>query len=417
MKILIKFPTRQRPDKFFNVLDKYIEMSEDISNVGFLISADSDDITMNNSYVISKLDSYKERVRLVYFFGNSKSKIQACNADVEKVTGWDILLLASDDMIPVINGYDSVIRNDMRTNFNDTDGVLWYSDGGQNRINTLCILGKMYYERFNYIYHPDYVSLWCDNEFTDVSIELNKCFKSDRVIIEHQHPAWEKADYDSLYLRNDQHMNIDGQTYIKRKEKNFNLDLHQPLLSILTPSVPERINTHLNTLCNKLKGQIGSKNVEHLVFLDNKKRSIGYKREALVNIARGRYIAFVDDDDDISDDYINSIVQATYSNADVITFDQYCYYNDHPVTIVNFSLQHKENEGYVPGSTIKRMPFHVCAWKASIGKRHKFVNKNYSEDWYWAEKLIKESKTEYHIDKILHTYVYNDQITTTPHPG
>ena len=57
----------------------------------------------------------------------------------------------------------------------NTDGVLWFNDGNQgNRLNTLCILGKKYYERFNYIYHPDYTSLWADNEFMDVANLLNK---------------------------------------------------------------------------------------------------------------------------------------------------------------------------------------------------------------------------------------------------
>ena len=60
------------------------------------------------------------------------------------------------------------------------------------------------------------------------------------------------------------------------------------------------------------------------------------------------------------------------------------------------------------------MPFHVCAWKSSIGKKYKFRDKNYSEDWFWASQLIKEAKTEVHIDKIIHTYIYNDKITTTP---
>lgn len=414
MKILIKFPTRQRPEKFFSALDKYISEAENISNIGFLITLDSDDVTMNNEQVIAQLDSYKEKVKLVYFFGESKSKIQAVNADVNRISNWDILLLASDDMIPVIKGYDSIIRKDMNEFFKDKDGVLWYSDGAQDRINTLCILGKKYYDRFNYIYHPDYISLWCDNEFTDVSIQLHRVYRSDRVIIEHQHPAWEKAEQDLLYLRNDRYMNIDGQTYAKRKEKNFELDLNFPLLSILTPSVPERIESHLKNLIAKINNQIGSKRVEHLILIDNKKRSIGLKREALVQSANGKYLAFVDDDDDISNDYVDSLLEGISHNPDVVTFKQNCYINNNPVSVINFSLKNKENEGYVPGSFVNRQPFHVCAWKSSIAKSYSFTDKNYSEDWYWAQQLIKVSTTEYHVDKIIHSYIYDDQVTTTP---
>lgn len=413
-KLLIKFPSRSRPLKFFKALDEYIKFANNTNNLAFLVTLDSDDSSMNNSEVISKLEEYKTKVKLVYFFGNSKTKIEAVNADVNKVSGWDILLLASDDMLPIKQGYDDIIKNDMNEFFKDRDGVLWYNDGGQNRINTLCILGKKYYDRFGYIYHPEYVSLWCDNEFTDVSIQLNRVYRSETILIEHQHPAWQKADHDVLYARNDMYMDIDRQTYMRRHGRNFDLDLNLPLLSILTPSVPERIDTHLKKLIEKINLQIGSKNVEHLVLIDNKKRSIGLKRESLVQSATGKYVAFVDDDDDISNDYVDSLLEGIRHNPDVVTFKQYCYINDNPVSIINFSLNNKENEGYVAGTTVNRQPFHVCAWRSSIAKKYSFTDKNYSEDWYWAQQLIKASKTEYHIDKAIHSYVYDDRVTTTP---
>ena len=45
---------------------------------------------------------------------------------MEKCKTWDILLLASDDMIPVCDGYDQIIRDDMFTYHRNGDGVLWY---------------------------------------------------------------------------------------------------------------------------------------------------------------------------------------------------------------------------------------------------------------------------------------------------
>jgi hypothetical protein len=413
-KLLIKFPTRGRPEKFFQVLNKYIENAKNLSKIAFLISMDNNDLDMNNIEIKTKLDTLSKTIKIVYFYGNNKSKIEAVNADMEKVTGWDIVLLASDDMIPVVKGYDDIIRTHMKEYFRDTDGVLWYNDGGQNNINTLCILGKKYYDRFGYIYHPDYISLWCDNEFTDVSRILNRVYKSNEIIIEHQHPVYQKTNYDQLYVRNESYYNIDHETYDKRSVRGFDLELNRPILSILTPSVPERIDSHLKTLLEKLKKQIGDKNVEHLVFLDNKKRSIGYKREALVDIAKGKYMAFVDDDDDISDDYVDSLLEGTKSNADVITFKQKCLVNNNIPSVINFSLNNKVNQEYFPNSIIQRMPFHVCAWRSEIAKKHKFTDKNYSEDWFWSQQLIKDAKTEYHIDKIIHTYIYSDDVTTTP---
>jgi len=188
-------------------------MATNPSKIGFVISLDHDDLSMNNKQIIDRLNEYKNRIKIAYFFGYNKTKIQACNADLDKINGWDIVMLASDDQIPIIKGYDDIIRSDMNEYFRDMDGALWYSDGGQNNINTLSILGKKYFDRFNYIYHPDYVSLWCDNEHTDVATQLKRIYRSDKIIIEHQHPVYQKTNYDELYVRNESYFDIDKVTY------------------------------------------------------------------------------------------------------------------------------------------------------------------------------------------------------------
>ena len=225
MRLLIKFPTRERKNKFFQVLDLYIQKCNDLKNTAFLISMDLDDSEMNHPFTKKKFEEYKTKgIRLAYFYSNNKTKIQAINADIENIKGWDIVLLASDDMVPVIQGYDDIIRRDMKTHFPDTDGVLWYNDGHQERLNTLCILGKTYYERFDYIYHPDYISLWCDNEFMDVSFKLNRCYKSSETIIVHDHPVWTTGIYDKLYAKNEGYYRIDEETFKRRSSIGYGLE-------------------------------------------------------------------------------------------------------------------------------------------------------------------------------------------------
>lgn len=412
-KILIKFPTRERPEKFFQVLNLYYQKAKDISNIEFLISCDEDDSTMNNPDVIRRLNNSKKHINLNYYFGNSKTKVQAINADVENCENWDILLLASDDMIPVCDGYDQIIREDMFTHHRNGDGVLWYNDGNRDDINTLCIFGKKYYERFNYIYNPEYTSLWCDNEFTDVSLFLGKCAKINKTIIEHAHPAYQKANFDRLYAKNESFSKKDEEVYNKRKIKNFDLNRFIPYLSILTPSVPSRIKDGLRNVMDKIEKQIKDNNlekkVEHLIVIDNKVRTIGRKRDNLVQCAIGQYVAFVDDDDDISDDYVLELVNAIKNNphVDVITFKQNCFIENYPKSIVNFGLNY-ENEAYVPNTEFKRKPYHICAWKTSLAQKYRFPSSNYGEDAGWLSQLWEVAKTEYHIDKVLHAYVHSD---------
>ncbi len=220
MKILIKFPTRGRRDKFFNVLDIYYQLATNLNDIEFQITIDTNDESMNNYNVLEKLKTYKN---LNYDLGISKNKIDAVNRDLI-VGDWDIILLGSDDMIPKVKGYDDIIRNKMTELYPDTDGVLWFNDGNQgNRLNTLCILGKKYYKRFNYIYHPDYTSLWADNEFMDVANLLNKQTYFNDIIIRHEHPDVGFGQRDFVHFDNIKFDYIDKSIYIKRKEKNFGL--------------------------------------------------------------------------------------------------------------------------------------------------------------------------------------------------
>jgi hypothetical protein len=218
-RLLIKFPTRGRPDKFFSVLERYRDLSRS-GNVSFVVSCDLDDESMNN-------DKIKERLRafdnVEVHYGNSKTKIQAINADMQG-RDFDICLLASDDMIPERVGYDLEIIDQMQVNYPDLDGVIWFSDGYQGRkLNTLTVVGKRYYDRFGYLYHPDYVSFYSDNEFMQVAFMLGKQTYVDDVIIRHQHPDNTKESIDLTYATNNQHVMRDHLVFNNRAQRMFGL--------------------------------------------------------------------------------------------------------------------------------------------------------------------------------------------------
>ena len=221
MKLLIKFPTRNRKNKFFKVLRQYQNLCEDLDNTYFLITLDNDDESMNSSDVEDIFNTFKN-VKVIY--GTSNSKIHAVNRDIELVNDWDIVLLASDDMTPKVKGYDNIIRNKMKELYSDTDGVLWFNDGHMgNKLNTLCILGKKYYDRFGYIYHPEYKSVWSDNEFMLVGNLLGKQTYFEQVIIEHEHPDWGYGGRDEIHQNNSKNENQDKLLFTKRKDNNFYL--------------------------------------------------------------------------------------------------------------------------------------------------------------------------------------------------
>ncbi len=210
MDILVKIPTRERPLKFIDLLADYHITAD--SYFDMICSIDEDDETMKDLVFTSGI---------TYFEGKRTTKIDACNRDIPK-DGWDIIILASDDMKPKVKGWDTRIKKDMAENFSDLNGCLWYFDGRQPRIATMVIMGKKYYDRFGYLYHPSYKSLWCDNEYTDVAMKAGEMYKSDDCLFEHYHPAWHpEGVHDNLYAYNDKFWDEDKANYYRRKELNF----------------------------------------------------------------------------------------------------------------------------------------------------------------------------------------------------
>lgn len=189
-----------------------------------------------------------------------------------------------------------------------------------------------------------------------------------------------------------------------------------PVLSILTPTIPGR-EPLVSALSQKITAQAEGfpGMVEHLIFSDNRVRSIGAKRQALVDIAAGFYVAFVDDDDDIADDYVERLLEAAKSQVDVLTFRQRVIYNGDEAT-VEFGLNHHDHP-FVPGCVIKRGPWHVCAWRRDRVEMCQFGETNYGEDLIWSQQARRRVASGLHIDAVLHTYRHDAETTAAPEPA
>jgi glycosyltransferase involved in cell wall biosynthesis len=153
--------------------------------------------------------------------------------------------------------------------------------------------------------------------------------------------------------------------------------------------------------------------VELLVFLDNKRRSIGYKRDALVQIARGDYLAFADDDDVVSPYYIKHAMKAIKEapDVDVITFKERVIINKSAPMSLTFELGYPQNEAVQQGKEAKRPPWHCCFWKRELVQQFRFPDSMYGEDWAWAVQCNQVAKTSHHIDKYMRAYIYDDDVT------
>lgn len=220
MRILLKYPTRGRPRQFLTTLRGWLSQATDLSRIAILVSYDLDDVTMTPD-VIAEAESLHPAS--VCIGGNSKTKIEACNADLNGYDGdWCAVLLISDDMWCVRQGWDDMVRMNMARYFPDTDGALWFFDGAQKKINTLECVGRKRYTHFGFLYHPSYSSFFCDNEQTEVGLRDKKLVMIEQSISHHHHPAWMGGmKSDETYARNNRYWKQDEANYRARKAAGF----------------------------------------------------------------------------------------------------------------------------------------------------------------------------------------------------
>ena len=218
MRILYKYTTRSRRSNFLRGYDSILNKIANREDYHILISVDKDDQSM---FPLPVLDGNH-----TFVVGNSKNKIDAINRDLNEFDyDWDILINMSDDMIFTKKGFDDIIRAEF---YNDFNQYLHFNDGNQKcNVCTMHIVGRNYYDRFKYIYHPDYISLWCDVENDIVAKQLG-CYKymGDNIkLFRHLHPAWGLAPQDALSIKTEDRALwvADEITFNKRKRINFGL--------------------------------------------------------------------------------------------------------------------------------------------------------------------------------------------------
>jgi len=408
MKILLKCPTRSRPERVLATLALYIRYASRPEDIGVAISCDVDDTTMTETTVQLRMANLLSKVSWHrIFYSENHSKIEACNANMNEIDyPWDIVVLVSDDMIPQIDGYDDVIRRHMRSSFPDTNGILWFNDGNQkDELNTLSIYGRAMYERLGHLYEPCYKSFFCDTELSDL---CRTTYKSQTlyiptVLIRHEHPAAGHGTPDALYAMNQRFFSADMMTYISRKTYAYDV-------SVLIPTLVERDAKRVALIASireKLERLAPTFRVEFCVDRDNREVSVGAKRQRLMKGAKGKYMAFIDDDDDITDAYIEDLVATVAGGFHVMRIvGQMADYKF--VHSTDFNLTTMMCSATDP-PIFQRPPNHLNPMMTDIAKFFSFRDATYGEDIDWTIRVCRSGflRSQYTSDMSRVHYNYN----------
>lgn len=185
-------------------------------------------------------------------------------------------------------------------------------------------------------------------------------------------------------------------------KSDYNIDL-----SILICTLDERKDTFLARLKDKLEPQIKRKNVELVILSDNAEISIGAKRNTAMSMAKGKYLCFIDDDDMISYDYVELILNEINNwQPDVIVFDALITFDGENPKLVKYGREYDYGE---VDNIYNRLPNHLMVHKKSNITEY-FKDIRTGEDDEWASRMLPRIVTQSRIDKILYFYDYR---TTT----
>lgn len=181
-------------------------------------------------------------------------------------------------------------------------------------------------------------------------------------------------------------------------------------LSVLIITTESRAEMSMALYRNLLE-MAGDREIEILMIFDNRKRTIGAKREVAKSLAQGKFFLFCDSDDEFVS--LDEIYEATFLDVDVIDFKAECTNPDGSTFIIAQQLGNQVEHNTFEGKYIdcKRPPFPNCAWNTHKVLGCSFPNVSYGEDWAFVQECLAVVRTEHFIDKVLFKYNFDPKIT------
>jgi hypothetical protein len=179
-----------------------------------------------------------------------------------------------------------------------------------------------------------------------------------------------------------------------------------PTWTILIPTLGQRREL-LRRLLDGLMPQVDAAGgrVKVLAYWDNGEVSLAVKKQALVDACDTDYQCFVDDDDTVSDDYVDRILGAIESRPDYVGLKLMVYMNGAPFVLSHHSLRHgrwtNEGESYYRRDITCANPM-----RTDIARTARFdvVERGQPEDVPWVTQLRGRLKTEVFVDEVLYHY-------------
>jgi hypothetical protein len=185
-----------------------------------------------------------------------------------------------------------------------------------------------------------------------------------------------------------------------------------PLLSIMLPTTTDRRKTFyqlLEIIMKQINKLDASELVEVLIDEDNKEKSIGKKRQDLLERTTGKYVVGIDSDDSISIDYLESILDAIKNeDVDCVGFLIDCDMDGvkkNAISSIVYSDWCENKDGY----DYCRSIYHKTPVKSIIAKKIGFEDKRFGEDYIYSMGIKSLLKKEHFINSTMYYYRFKNE--------
>jgi hypothetical protein len=207
-------PSRGRAQKSWHTTRRWIERAG--VETELIVSIDDNDPS-REQYLRQYANADLFRTKIIS--NDNDCVVHAANHAAKEAKG-DILVYVSDDF----DCPDKWGVTVQQLTHGREKWLLKVDDGYQpfwKDVLTIPIMDKALYNELGYFFHPEYRSMFCDQDLFYTCKNMNVIINAQNVLFEHNHYCNKKAMIDDTYRRSDQNWNSGKELYAKRKHQNF----------------------------------------------------------------------------------------------------------------------------------------------------------------------------------------------------
>ena len=412
--ISLLVPTRNRPAEFMRFYKSAMATADNPGAIEVVAYVDEDDTSYKN------LDL--PRCKLIY--GPRVVLSEMWNVCWENARG-PYFGHMGDDIVFKSQGWDTLVKETIRK-YPGKIAFVWGDDmaptGRQNVFGTHGFVHKNWTDVTGRFVPPYFSSDYNDTWFNDVADMLQVGEFVPQIKTDHLHFVWGKGPKDKTHReRLERHgrdqvdkLYFSPEMEWERHDEAFRLrqaieksQKKEIKLSILIPTLLERQDRFQmlveRTLCPQLKKFDGE--VEVIAYFNNGERPLAHIRQDLMEEARGEYVCFVDDDDQVPPYYVEKILKAIESKPDYVGWRMQAYWDMKKLKPTFHSLKYEswseDSKGFYRNTS------HLNPIRRELALKEKFrFIKDKPEDQRWASAIAKHLKTEEYIDDVMYHYYH-----------